>query len=195
MQLLCKSDRPPRWPLQSARSSHGQPAGGVHPDQEAALGVAECRLQWRSAGELARLASSHEHLLAIKANTHPSAVLAEGWCIHTQMLTFRTPLLSSPQVGLRGRRGRPSQAGRPPGGCQRVDEAAGRLRSPGCESGQGTFPESRWWKAHWCLPAHCVYPALWGWLLSSGKGTQVICCSLYPINYFLTVFHHWNIEG
>lgn len=45
MQLLCKSDRPPRRPLQSTRGGDGQPAGGVHPDQEAALGVAERRLQ------------------------------------------------------------------------------------------------------------------------------------------------------
>lgn len=169
-QLLWKSDGPPRRTLQSTRCGHGQPAGGIHPDQEASLGVAQRCLQWRSPGELARLASSRRHLLVIKPALLVSAVIAY---IYTHTHGDPLPLLlSSPQVRLRGGRGRSSQAGRPPGGRQGADEAAGRICSPGWESGQRTFPESRWWKAHRRLPAHGVHPALWWRLLSSGKGTQ-----------------------
>lgn len=86
MQLLRKSGRPPRRPLQSALSGHGQPTGGVHPDQEAALGVAERRLQWRSAGELARSASWLAHLLVIKEH---SLLCCHRLYPHTHTLTFR----------------------------------------------------------------------------------------------------------
>lgn len=52
------------------------------------------------------------------------------------------PLLSSSQVKLREGRGRSTQTGRPPGGREGADEAAGCVRSPSSESRKGSFPES-----------------------------------------------------
>lgn len=121
--------------------------------------------------------------LSVSLQAHLLVITPTLFCCHhpTPQSSPFGPLLSSPQVRLRGGRRKSSKTGRPPGGRKGADEAAGCVCSSSRKLSKGSFPESQQWQVHWNLPAHSVRSFVWWWLLSGWKGTQTIIC----------LYHFW----